>query len=73
MRAARQSQLFIPTLKEAPADAQVASHRLLVRAGFIRQLGAGIYEELLFRVLVTGGLAWVAFRSMRPIRNSMER
>jgi prolyl-tRNA synthetase len=46
MRAARYSQLFIPTLKEAPADAQVASHRLLIRAGFIRQLGAGIYDQL---------------------------
>ncbi len=44
--AARFSQLFIPTLKEAPADAQVASHKLLVRAGFIRQLGAGIYDYL---------------------------
>src|SRR5512141_2015700 len=42
----RWSQLFIPTLKEAPADAQVASHKLLVRAGFIRQLGAGIYDYL---------------------------
>jgi len=46
MQFARYSQLFIPTLKEAPADAQVASHRLLVRAGFIRQLGAGIYDHL---------------------------
>jgi prolyl-tRNA synthetase len=46
MRTARFSQLFIPTLKEAPADAQVASHKLLVRAGFIRQLGAGIYDYL---------------------------
>jgi prolyl-tRNA synthetase len=46
MNAARFSQLFIPTLKEAPADAQVASHTLLVRAGFIRQLGAGIYDYL---------------------------
>jgi prolyl-tRNA synthetase len=44
--AARYSQLFIPTLKEAPADAQVASHKLLVRAGFLRQLGAGIYDYL---------------------------
>jgi prolyl-tRNA synthetase len=43
---ARYSQLFIPTLKEAPADAQVVSHKLLVRAGFIRQLGAGIYDYL---------------------------
>ena len=46
MRAARFSQIFVPTLKEAPADAQVASHKLLVRAGFIRQLGAGIYDYL---------------------------
>jgi prolyl-tRNA synthetase len=46
MHVARFSQLFIPTLKEAPADAQVASHKLLVRAGFIRQLGAGIYDYL---------------------------
>ncbi len=46
MHVARTSHLFIPTLKEAPADAQVASHKLLVRAGFIRQLGAGIYDYL---------------------------
>ncbi|HUL59010.1 MAG TPA: proline--tRNA ligase [Anaeromyxobacteraceae bacterium] len=46
MRPVRLSQAFVPTLKEAPADAQVASHRLLVRAGFIRQLGAGIYDYL---------------------------
>ena len=43
---ARFSRLFIPTLKEAPADAQVVSHKLLVRAGFIRQLGSGIYDYL---------------------------
>jgi prolyl-tRNA synthetase len=46
MHVARYSQLFIPTLKEAPADAQVASHKLLVRGGFIRQLAAGIYDYL---------------------------
>jgi len=42
----RWSQLFIPTLREAPADAEVASHRYLVRAGYIRQLAAGIYSFL---------------------------
>src|SRR6516225_2618433 len=42
----RWSQLFIPTLREAPADAEVASHKFLVRAGYIRQLGAGIYSYL---------------------------
>lgn len=46
MQVARASRLFLPTLKEAPSDAQVASHKLLVRAGFIRQLGAGIYDYL---------------------------
>ena len=40
------SQLFIPTLREVPADAEVASHRLLLRAGYIRPLGAGIYNYL---------------------------
>jgi prolyl-tRNA synthetase len=42
----RWSQLFIPTLREAPADAEVASHKFLVRSGYIRQLGAGIYSYL---------------------------
>ncbi|MBS2024346.1 MAG: proline--tRNA ligase [Deltaproteobacteria bacterium] len=42
----RLTKAFIPTLKELPADAQVASHKLLVRAGFIRQLSAGIYSVL---------------------------
>ncbi len=40
------SKLFIPTLREAPADAEVASHKFLIRAGYIRQLGAGIYNYL---------------------------
>ena len=42
----RYSQLFIPTLKETPSDAKVVSHQLLVRGGFMRQLGAGIYSYL---------------------------
>jgi prolyl-tRNA synthetase len=42
----RWSKLFIPTLREAPADAEVASHKLLLRAGYIRQLGAGLYSYL---------------------------
>ncbi|MDP9267389.1 MAG: proline--tRNA ligase [Acidobacteriota bacterium] len=40
------SKLFIPTLREAPADADVASHKFLVRAGYIRQLAAGLYSFL---------------------------
>src|SRR5882762_4092227 len=42
----RWSKLFIPTLREAPTDAEVASHKLLLRAGYVRQLGAGIYNYL---------------------------
>ncbi len=42
----RWSRLFVPTLREAPADAEVPSHKFLVRAGYIRQLGAGIYSYL---------------------------
>src|SRR5512143_1656569 len=40
------STLFIPTLRENPAEAEVASHQLLLRAGYIRQLSAGIYNYL---------------------------
>ncbi|HEV2276137.1 MAG TPA: proline--tRNA ligase [Acidobacteriaceae bacterium] len=42
----RWSKLFIPTLREAPADAEVASHKFLLRAGYVRQLSAGIYSYL---------------------------
>src|SRR6185436_5615254 len=40
------SKLFVPTLRENPAEAEVVSHRLLLRAGYIRQLSAGIYSYL---------------------------
>ena len=40
------SQLFVPTLREVPAEAEAPSHQLLLRAGFIRQLSAGIYSYL---------------------------
>src|SRR3546814_6519720 len=51
--AARLSQYFLPTLKETPAEAQIVSHRLMLRAGMIRQASAGIYSwlPLGFRVL----------------------
>ena len=54
----KMSELFGQTLRESPADAQIASHRLLVRAGFIRQLGAGIFSYL-----------HLARRSMTKIEN----
>ena len=61
----RWSQYFIPTLREDPADAEVVSHRLLLRAGFIRQLGSGIYSLL--------PLGWrVAQRAMKVVREEMD-
>ena len=62
----RWSQLFIPTLREAPADAEVASHKLLVRAGYIRQLGAGIYSFLLMGNRSTQKI-------MRIVREEMDK
>ncbi len=44
--AARASQLFLPTLREDPADAEAVSHKLLVRGGFVRQVGAGLWSYL---------------------------
>ena len=43
---ARASQLFLPTLRDAPAEAEATSHKLLVRGGFIRQVGAGLWTFL---------------------------
>ncbi|MCA1618065.1 MAG: proline--tRNA ligase [Acidobacteria bacterium] len=61
----RWSHYFIPTLREDPADAEVISHRLLLRAGYIRQLGAGIYSLL--------PLGWrVAQRAMKVVREEMD-
>ncbi|MFQ5457369.1 MAG: proline--tRNA ligase, partial [Myxococcota bacterium] len=42
----RFSQLLIPTLKESPAEAEIVSHQLMVRAGLIRKAAAGIYSLL---------------------------
>src|SRR6187399_3448457 len=42
----RMSQYFLPTLKENPSEAQIASHRLMLRAGLVRQTSAGIYAWL---------------------------
>ncbi|MFI5199370.1 MAG: proline--tRNA ligase, partial [Candidatus Limnocylindrales bacterium] len=42
----RLSQLFFATLRDDPADAEMPSHRLLLRAGYVRQLGSGLYSLL---------------------------
>ena len=46
MTLARASELFVPTLREDPAEAEAASHRLLLRGGFIRQVGAGLFSYM---------------------------
>src|SRR5580658_5118706 len=63
----RWSQLFIPTLREAPADAEVRSHKLLVRAGYIRQLGAGIYSFLFLGNRVTQKIMGIVRQEMDTI------
>jgi prolyl-tRNA synthetase len=62
----RWTRIFIPTLRDDPADAEVASHRLMLRAGYIRQLGAGIYSRLPLAQRV-------AHRVEAIIREEMER
>ena len=49
----RMSNLFVQTVREFPADAEVMSHKLLVRAGYIRKLANGVYNylPLMWRVL----------------------
>jgi len=56
------SQLFGQTLRDAPAEAEITSHRLLLRAGFIRQLAAGIFSELP-----------LAYRAITKIENIMRQ
>jgi prolyl-tRNA synthetase len=63
----RWSQLFIPTLREAPADAEVASHKLLVRAGYVRQLGAGIYSFLFLGNRTTQKIVGIVRQEMDKI------
>ncbi len=63
----RWSTLFIPTLREAPADAEVASHELLLRAGYIRQLGAGIYSYLFLGARTLGKIATIVREEMDTI------
>ena len=59
------SRFLIPTLKDDPADAEAISHKLLVRGGFVRQLGSGLYTYL--------PLGWKVLRNaMQIIREEMD-
>ena len=62
----RWSQMFIPTLREAPAEAEVASHILLLRGGYVRQLASGIYSFLPLAQRVMNKIA-------RIIREELDR
>jgi prolyl-tRNA synthetase len=62
----RQSQMLIPTLRDVPADAEVVSHKLMLRAGMIRQVARGIYDLLPLGVRVLRKVE-------RIIREEMER
>lgn len=62
----RMSNLFMRTLREDPTDAEVASHRLLVRAGYVRRAAPGIYSWL--------PLGWMVMRNVeRIVREEMDR
>ena len=62
----RLSQMFVPTRKEDPADAEVVSHKLLVRGGYIRMLARGIYDYL--------PLGWRSIRKIEAVvREEMDR
>ena len=75
----RLSQYFFSTLKEVPKDAEIASHQLMLRAGFIQQLSSGIYsylplglrvlqkfQDILRKELNTAGAIEVLFPSIIP-------
>jgi len=59
MSIVRASRLFLPTLRDAPADAEAVSHKLLVRGGYIRQVGAGLWTFT--------GLGWRVHRKVEQI------
>jgi len=63
----RLSQTFLPTLKDAPADAEAISHKLMVRAGLIRQLGAGLWTYLPAGLRVKGKVEAILREEMAAI------
>ncbi len=61
----KQSKMLIPTLKEVPSDAEALSHQLMLRAGYIKQVTAGVYAYL--------PLAWVLNNIETIIRDEMDK
>lgn len=67
------SQTFIPTLKESPADAEIASHKLLVRAGLVRKLGGGLYTFMPAGLRVMQKISQICREEMERARPEHER
>lgn len=67
------SQTFIPTLKESPADAEIASHKLLVRAGLVRKLGGGLYTFMPAGLRVMQKISQICREEMERARPENER
>ena len=61
----RVSKLYAPTLREVPAEAEVVSHQLMLRAGFMRKAAGGIYTYL--------PLAWRVLKKIERIVNGCQR
>ena len=61
----RMSKLFVQTLREFPSDAEVISHKLLVRAGYIRKLTSGVYNYLPLNLKT-----WLAYYCTTLIRRN---
>jgi len=60
----RWSQLFIPTLREDPAEAELISHKLLVRGGYIRKVAAGVYNYLPLMIMVLEKISTIVREEM---------
>src|SRR5699024_8711211 len=63
----RQSQMFIPTLRETPQDAESLSHRLMLKAGMIKQMASGIYTYLPITKLVLNNIEQIVREEMNRI------
>lgn len=63
----KQSQVMIPTLKEVPSDAEAVSHQLMLRAGFIRQISAGVYAYLPLALRVLQNIERIVREEMEKI------
>ena len=64
------SEFFIPTLKDVPSDAEIISHKLMIRSGMIKQASAGIYSWLPLGLLFNASLGWGL--SMMAFKNSLD-